>query len=108
MNNLNFYAGRAGLLAGAVFLASAAPALALADRHDVAQHKPAGASTGTCAGGANAYSVSTDLQTTNARNYRDVTGTTISFTQGAAGCAEVSFTAEGATTPGELLLTQAV
>src|SRR6185503_17301819 len=42
------------------------------------------------------------------RTYKDVTGTTVSFTQGTAGCAEVSFTAEAATTPGELLLTQAV
>ena len=96
------------MLAGAALLLFTAPALALADRHDPAARAPAGVSTGTCTGGANAYSVSTNLQTTNARNYKDVTGTSVSFTQGAAGCAEVSFSAEAATVPGELLLAQAV
>ncbi|HEY1638923.1 MAG TPA: hypothetical protein VGF62_10395 [Rhizomicrobium sp.] len=108
MTCLNVRPGRACLLAGAALFLFTAPALALADRHDPAAKPPAGVTTGTCTGGANAFSVSTNLQTTNARTYKDVTGTTVSFTQGKAGCAEVSFSAEAATVPGELLLTQAV
>jgi len=95
----------AGVLASAAMIFAAAPALALPDHHDLAQ-KPAAPISGTCASGASAYSVSTDLQTTSSKSYKDVTGTTVSFTQGTAGCAEVSFSAEAATVPGELLLTQ--
>jgi hypothetical protein len=95
----------AGVFASAALLFAAAPALALPDHHDLAQ-KPAAPISGTCTSGASAYSVSTDLQTTSSKSYKDVTGTTVSFTQGTAGCAEVSFSAEAATVPGELLLTQ--
>src|SRR4051812_26567637 len=104
MTCLDIGPGRACLLAGAVLVLFTAPASALTARHDPAERPPvSGASTGTCTEGAAAYSESTDLQTTNSRNYRDVTGTGVGFTQGAAGCVEVSFSAEAATVPGELL-----
>lgn len=89
-------------------LGSAIPALALSARHDPMDSQPPGVNTGTCTSGTASYSVSTDLQTTNSKTYKDVTGTSISFRQGSAGCVEVSFSGEGAATPGELLLTQAV
>ena len=99
----------ASLLAGAALFLFTAPASALAARHDPAERPPvSGVSTGTCTVGAAAYSESTALQTTNSKNYRDVTGTSVAFTQGTAGCMEVSFSAEAATVPGELLLTQVV
>lgn len=104
----NVRPGRACLLACAALFLFTAPALALADRHDPAAKPPAGVSTGSCTESAASYSVSTSLQTTNAKTYKDVTGTGVSFTQGAAGCVEVSFSAEAATVPGELLLTRVV
>lgn len=100
--------GRACLLAGAALFLFTAPALALADRHDLAKSPPPAVITGTCAGGANTYSSSTNIQSTAAKSYKDVTGTILPFTQGTAGCAEVSFSAEAATDVGEVMLTQAV
>ena len=99
---------KAGLLVGSAFLlATTLPSQALTARHDSVR-TPAMPASGTCGAGAMAYSVSTDLQTTTSKNYRDVSGTGVSFTQGAAGCVEVSFSGEGATTPGNLLVIQAV
>lgn len=92
-------------LAGAALVLFSAPAFAAADGHDRAPLSPS-VSSGNCTEGAAAYTVSTDLQKTSSRNYRDVTGTSVPFTQGAPGCVEVSFTAEAATTPRELLLTR--
>jgi hypothetical protein len=109
MTCLDIGPGRACLLAGAAFVLFTAPASALAARHDPAARPPvSGVSTGTCTEDAAAYSESTALQTTNSKNYKDVSGTSVAFTQGAAGCVEVSFSAEAATVPGELLLTQVV
>jgi hypothetical protein len=109
MTCVNLNSARVGLLAAAATttLLATAPSYALSARHDGAR-LPAGITTGTCTSGASAYSVSTDLQTTTSRKYRDVTGTSVAFTQGASGCVEVSFSGEGATTPGEILVTQAV
>jgi hypothetical protein len=104
MTCLDMRPGRACLLAGAALFLFTAPALALADRHDPAAKPPAGVTTGTCTSGAIAYSVATDFQTTRSGTYRDVPGTSVSFMQGASGCAEVSFSGEAATTPGELML----
>jgi len=100
-------------LTSAALLASAATFLCLspasaADPHAKAQPLPPSVSSGTCAENTAAYSVSTDLQKSSSRNYRDVTGTSVTFTQGAPGCVEVSFTAEGAATPHELLITRAL
>jgi len=98
-------AARASLLAGAALVLFTAPASALAARHDPAERPPtAGVSTGTCPEGAIAYTVATDLQTTRSTTYRDIAGTGVAFMSGASGCAEVSFSAEAATTPGELIL----
>jgi hypothetical protein len=94
------------LLLSAALLGTAAPAFAAGDAHDKAAKLPPAVSTGTCQANASAYSVSTDLQKTTSRAFRDVSGTTVSFTQGAAGCVEVSFSAEAATLPGEILVTQ--
>jgi hypothetical protein len=104
---VNLNSARVGLLAAAATLLAVAPSHALTARHDGAQ-TPGTVSTGTCTSGASAYSVSTNLQTTTSRNYKDVTGTSVAFTQGASGCVEVSFSSEAATTPGELLETRAV
>jgi|KBSMisStaDraftv2_1062788.scaffolds.fasta_scaffold336738_1 hypothetical protein len=98
---------KATLFAGSAFLLATFPSQALTARHDNAR-TPAAPASGSCRAGAMAYSISTDLQTTSSKNYRDVSGTGVSFTQGAAGCVEVSFSGEGATTPGNLLVTQAV
>jgi hypothetical protein len=93
-----------GMLA-TVFVLGSLPASALPNHHDFSKEQFAPIS-GTCASGASAYSISTDQQTTSSKSYKDVTGTTITFTQGTGGCVEVSFSAEAATAPGELLLTQ--
>jgi hypothetical protein len=93
------------VFAAAAFLLNTGPALALSNHHDPAQ-KLAAPISGACTSGASAYSISTDLQTTRSKSYQDVTGTAISFTQGASGCVELSFSAEATTVPGELLLTQ--
>ncbi len=95
----------AGVLAGAALLLAAVPASALPNHHNPLQ-TPLAPISGTCISGAIAYAVSTDQQTTSSKTYRDVTGTSVAFTQGTGGCAEVSFSAEAATVPGELLLTR--
>jgi len=97
----------AALLASADSLLFLSPALA-ADPHAKAQPLPPAVSSGSCSENTAAYSASTDLQKSSSRNYRDVTGTSVTFTQGAPGCVEVSFTAEGAATPRELLVTRAL
>src|SRR5437868_5617733 len=79
------------LLAGAALVLVSAPTLAAMDGHDAARRLSPAVSSGNCTEGAAAYSVSTALQKTSARAYRDVTGTSVSFTQGAPGCVEVSF-----------------
>lgn len=98
----------AALLSGAGVLLFTANAFADFDvgQHDKAQSVPPSVSSGACTESAMAYTASTDVQKTSSRNYRDVTGTSVSFTQGAAGCVEVSFTAEAATVPGERLITR--
>src|SRR5690348_1695981 len=84
-------------------MASPAPA---ADFHG--NQQPPVSTAGTCTETAAAYSVSTSFQSTNRTSWTTVTGTTVSFTQGAAGCVEVSFSAEAGTVPGENLLVRAV
>ncbi|MBV8799622.1 MAG: hypothetical protein JOY77_12220 [Alphaproteobacteria bacterium] len=96
------------LPAAATLALAASHAYAASNAHDKALKLPPGVSTGTCQENAAAYSVSTDLQKTSSRNFQDVSGTTVSFTQGAAGCVEVSFSSEAATVPGEILVTQAL
>lgn len=109
MTNEQHKAGYTGLLAGAALLLFAAtPVLAFGDQHEAKQRLNPDVSTGSCQETAMAYSVSTDLQKTASKNYQDVTGTTVSFTQGAAGCVEVSFSGEAATVPGEIVATQAL
>src|SRR4051812_34698512 len=97
----------AALLSSAATLVLLSPAFA-DDPHGTAKPLPPAVSSGTCTENTAAYSVSTDLQKSASRNYRDVTGTSVSFTQGVPGCVEVSFTAEAATTPHELLVTRAL
>lgn len=87
------------------------PALALppnTSAHDSVRALPPGTGTGTCSETTANYALSTDLQKTASKRYRDVTGTTIGFTQGKVGCVEISFSAEAATVAGELMLTQAM
>lgn len=105
MTCVNLSARNFSAIAGAAFFLATAPAFALTDHHDSNQ-KPAPPVSGICTSGASAYSVATTLQTTSSKSYRDVSGTGVPFTQGTAGCVEVSFTAEAATVPGELLLTR--
>jgi len=94
------------LLLSAAALAAATPGFAASNAHQQALKLPPSVSTGTCQENTAAYSVSTDLQKTSSRSFHDVGGTTISFTQGSAGCVEVSFSSEAATVPGEILVTQ--
>jgi hypothetical protein len=93
------------LLTAATLALAATPGFAASNAHEQTQKLPP-VSTGTCQENAVAYSVSTDLQKTGSRNFQDVSGTAVSFTQGAAGCVEVSFSSEAATVPGEILVTQ--
>ena len=78
------------------------PSAQAADFHDT--KLPSAVTTGTCAEGAAGYSVSTTFQSTNKTIWTTVNGTTLSFTQGSAGCVEVSFSGEAGTVPGENLL----
>jgi len=99
----------ASLLAGAALLVTAvSPATAEVRQHESKQPLSPNISTGSCLLTGMKYSVSTDLQKTGSRAFRDVTGTSVSFTQSQAGCVEVDFSAEAAATPNELLVTQAV
>ncbi|HEY1961049.1 MAG TPA: hypothetical protein VGG69_01420 [Rhizomicrobium sp.] len=94
---------------GAAFLLSvAAPALAAPQWHEKAQAPQPSVSSGECVTNAANYKVSTDLQKSSSKQFRDVSGTAISFTQGTAGCAEVDFSAEAATNPGQILVTRVV
>jgi hypothetical protein len=97
-----------GLIAGAFLFSAAAPVLAGPQAHEKPQVLPPSVSSGECLTNAARYSVSTDLQKSVSRSYRDVTGTAISFHQAAVGCAEVDFTAEAATAAGEILVTRVV
>ena len=109
MTCLTLKPGHACLLAGAALVLLTAPATALTARHDPAERPPAtGVVTGACIENAAAYSESTVLQTTRSGAYQDIAGTSVAFTQGSAGCVEVSFSAEAATVPRELLLTRVV
>lgn len=95
------------ILASALLLSTSLPALAISENF----HPTLAAgttSTGTCTTGAESYSVSTTSQATTSKIYSSVTGTTVSFTQGATGCVEVSFSSEALTSPNEILLAQAV
>lgn len=96
-----------GLIAGA-FLLSGAPAFAATLPHEKPLVLPPSVSSGDCQTNAAKYSVSTDLQKSSSKSYRDVTGTAIAFNQGADGCAEVAFSAEAATNPGQILVTRVV
>lgn len=106
MRSATYVSRNFGLILGAGLLASiASPALS-AGFHD--SERPPGTMTGTCTEGAAGYSVATGAQSTSKTSWTTVTGTTLSFTQGTAGCVEVSFSAEAATTPGENLLARVV
>jgi hypothetical protein len=95
------------LISTAALFCMAAPAFA-ADFHHTGQPLAPGVSSGVCMTTAEGYSQSTTLQTTGSKAFTDVSGTSVSFTQGAAGCVEVSFSAEAATMPREILVTQVV
>jgi len=106
MTSLSKSAG--GLLAGAAVVFTAAlPATAAVRQHENAPLSRA-VSTGACLLTGMKYSVSTVLQKSGSRAFRDVTGTSISFAQSSENCVEVDFSAEAATTPNELLVTQVV
>jgi hypothetical protein len=79
-----------------------APSAQSADFHDT--KLPSAVTAGTCTEGAAGYSVSTSFQSTSRTSWTTLTGTTLSFTQGSAGCVEVSFSGEAGTVPGENLL----
>jgi|SRR5579871_587872 len=90
------------LILGSTFLVATAPPALATGFHDA--ERPAAVSTGTCTEGGAAYSVATGAQYTSKTSWTTVTGTTVSFKQGSAGCVEVSFSGEAATTPGDNLL----
>lgn len=97
------------LVAGAALLVTVAlPATAEIRQHESKQPLPPNVSTGSCLLTGMKYSVSTDLQKTASRAFRDVTGTAIAFTQSQTSCVEVDFSAEAAATPNELLVTEVV
>ena len=87
-------------------MAAAAADLNASDFHDT--RAPAVSPAGTCAENAAGYSVSTSFQSTRSTGWTTVNGTTLSFTQGAAGCVEVSFSGEAGTFPGENLVVRVV
>ena len=96
------------LASGALLVTMALPASAEVRQHESKQPLSPNISTGACLLTGMKYSVSTDLQKTGSRQFRDATGTSVSFTQSQAGCVEVDFSAEAAATPNELLVTQVV
>jgi len=103
------FAHKGFLLSGIVAAALIAGAPAFAATVQDGAHEASGAlpvDSNSCTLTGMAYSESTDLQKTGSRHYKDVTGTSVSFTQGMTSCVEVSFSAEAATTPGEILITQ--
>ena len=93
------------ILGSALLLPVASPALAT-DFHD--NQQPPSVTSGTCTEGAAAYSVSTNFQSTRKTSWTTVTGTTLSFKQGSAGCVEVSFSGEAGTLPGDNMLARVV
>lgn len=95
------------LLMSTAAFCMAAPAFA-ADFHHTGQPNAPAISSGVCTTTAEAFSQSTTLQTTASKAFTDVSGTSVSFAQGAAGCVEVSFSSEAATMPREILVTQVV
>jgi len=97
-----------GVVAAAAFFLATIPPVFAANYNHSGQPLVPGVTTGTCTTTQESYSVSTDLQTTSSKTFTDVEGTPISFTQGAAGCVEVSFSSEAATMPNEILVTQVV
>jgi hypothetical protein len=97
-----------GVVAVAAFFLSTIPPAFAANFNHTGKAVPPAVATGTCAATEESYSVSTDLQTTTSKSFTDVEGTPVSFTQGAAGCVEVSFSSEAATMPNEILVTQVV
>jgi len=107
---MSFASKSAGSLAAgaALLVAAALPANAEVRQHETKQPLSRDISTGSCVLTGMKYSVSTDLQKSGSRAFRDVTGTSVSFTQSQAGCVEVDFSAEAATTPNELLVTEVV
>jgi hypothetical protein len=94
------------LIMGSALLAATAVPARAADFHN--DQQPPTVITGTCTEGAAGYSVSTNYQATRNTGWTTVTGSTLSFTQGAAGCVEVSFSGEAATVPGDNLLVRVV
>jgi hypothetical protein len=98
------------ILASTLLLSSALPALAISQDFHLAPLAVTDGTTttGTCTTGAESYSVSTTSQATSSKSFSNVTGTAVSFTQGTAGCVEVSFSSEALTSPNEIMLTQAV
>jgi hypothetical protein len=108
MKHVNFGIASLSLIVTGTFMAcTAPPAIAASDLHANNQVMLP-VDTGTCTEGAIGYSVSTTEQATSKKSFSDVSGTDISFTQGAAGCVEVSFSAEAGTVAGETLLAQVV
>jgi len=97
-----------GVVAAAALFLSMIPPASAANFNHTGQSLVPGVTTGTCSATQESYSVSTDLQTTTSKTFTDVEGTPIVFTQGAAGCVEVSFSSEAATMPNEILVTQVV
>src|SRR3954470_17700874 len=94
-----------GLTAAVFLLSAAGPTMAAVHAHETPKVTPP---PGECVTNAAKYSVSTALQKSASKQFRDVAGTAISFDQGAAGCAEVDFSSEAATNPGQILVTQVV
>lgn len=92
-------------LGSALLVPMALPALA-ADFHNA--ERPPGMIAGTCTESTAGYSVVTGAQSTSKTSWTTVTGSTLSFTQGSAGCVEVSFSGETATVPGDNLLVRVV
>lgn len=91
-----------------LLLCTTVPVFASGDQHEKTIAANPNTLSGTCLENTAAYATSTDLQKTASKQYKDVSGTSITFAQGAAGCVEVSFSSEAATVPGEILVTQAL
>src|ERR1700719_3796929 len=86
-------------LGAAFLLCMVPPAFASTYPHSTDLPAPPGVATGSCTEGTALYSVSTNLQATSNKSFVNVSGTTLTFNQGATGCVEVSFSGEVATAP---------
>jgi hypothetical protein len=95
-------------LGAAFLLCMVPPAFASTYPHSTDLPAPPGVATGSCTEGTALYSVSTNLQATSNKSFVNVSGTTLTFNQGATGCVQVSFSGEVATAPGEVLLARVV